>query len=305
MILFATNMIRKNALLLSLAMLLGCSNAPSEDVNSFDFAKGKKLAELKNKKLEEASGLASSINNKGYLWTHNDSGNGPNIFLIDTALNVKLKCTLRGIKNRDWEDIAVGPGPDESKNYIYVGDIGDNNAQYQYKYIYRFEEPKLAGESKEIVVDQYDKITFQLQDKKKDCEALLINPLTKDLFLISKREEPVFVYTISYPQSTTDTLTAAKGVSLPFTQIVAGDFSADGKEVLLKNYQNIYYWKIAEGQSIDDVFSSTAKILPYEEEPQGEAITFARDASGFYTISEKVSGEQSYLQFYKRNAPAK
>ena len=56
---------------------------------------------------------------------------------------IKLTCTLAGVENRDWEDIAVGPGPDASKSYVYVADIGDNEGQYQYKYIYRFEEPVL------------------------------------------------------------------------------------------------------------------------------------------------------------------
>jgi hypothetical protein len=41
-------------------------------------------------------------------------------------------------------------------------------------------------------------------------------------------------------------------------------------------------------------------IVEYKEEPQGEAITFARDGSGFYTLSEKVKGEKTYLYFYPR-----
>ena len=106
------------------------------------FLPGEKLAELKNKKMREISGIASSINNPKLLWSHNDSGNDAEIFLVDENLNVKLTCELKGVVNRDWEDIAVGPGPDSSKNYIYIADIGDNDTQYQYKYIYRFEEPR-------------------------------------------------------------------------------------------------------------------------------------------------------------------
>ena len=119
------------------------SNNKSANNQSDGFLPGVKLAELNNKELKEISGIAASVNNPKLLWAHNDSGNGADIFLLDDHLDIKLTCTLAGVENRDWEDIAVGPGPDASKSYVYVADIGDNEAQYQYKYIYRFEEPVL------------------------------------------------------------------------------------------------------------------------------------------------------------------
>lgn len=282
-----------------LLFVYSCSNTPAEQTSDL-FTTGEKLAELKNKKLEELSGLAAGINNPGLLWSLNDSGNKPEVFLLDTKLQIKLTCKLEGIKNRDWEDITVGPGPDPSKNYVYVGDIGDNMAKHKYKFVYRFEEPTFAEGTSEMIIENFDKIIFKLSDKKKDSESLLIDPKTKDLYVVSKREEPVVVYKLPYPYNPGDTLTASPIASIPVTQIVAGDFSADGNEILLKNYQNIYYWKIEGNNTIDETFTTSPKILPYEEEPQGESITFARDGSGFYTVSEKISGEKSYLSFYKR-----
>jgi hypothetical protein len=35
-------------------------------------------------------------------------------------------------------------------------------------------------------------------------------------------------------------------------------------------------------------------------ERQGEAIAFARDGSGFYTLSESVPEERAWVVFYKR-----
>ena len=250
--------------------------------------------------LEEVSGLAASISNPGLMWVHNDSHNSSQIFLIDDKIQIHLTCTLQGVTNRDWEDITVGPGPEPGKTYIYVGEIGDNLAQFEYKIIYRFEEPVLKKEQSEFTITHFDKIIFKLADGKKDTEALLINPLTKDLYIISKREEPVYVYELKYPYAVSDTLVANSITTLPLTQIVAGAFSADGKEILLKNYQAVYYWQVDESKSIVDVFKDKTKVLPYIEEPQGEALTFARDGSGYYTLSEKVKGEKSFLLFYKR-----
>jgi hypothetical protein len=281
-------------------LMVACSSKEQSNNQSDGFLPGVKLAELNNKKLKEISGIAASVNNPTLLWAHNDSGNGADIFLLDDHLDVKLICSLDGVENRDWEDIAVGPGPDPSKSYVYVADIGDNEAQYQYKYIYRFEEPVLnSTQSEEVTISTFDRITFQLPDAKKDTETLLLDPKTKNLYIVSKREEPVFLYELNYPYNKEDTLVADKLMSLPFTQIVGGDFAANGHEILMKNYNQIYYWN-SSAKSMTDVFKENPVEIPYEAEPQGESIAWATDGSGFYTLSEEKKKEKSYLYFYKR-----
>ena len=289
---------RKLVVLMMLVATVACSQKKGKDSDSSVFSAGKKLTEVTDKKLEEASGLAASSSNPGLLWTLNDSGNRAEVLLIDDKLNIRLTCTLHNIINRDWEDIAVGPGPEPGKNYIYVADIGDNMAIFPYKIIYRFEEPKLQEGTSQITITKFDRVVFQL-DVKKDTESLLLDPKTKNLYVVSKREKPVYVYELKYPYSTTDTLTAEKIGSIPFGQIVAGDFSADGTEVLMKNYNNVLYWKL-NNEDLATALKRNPSIVPYEPEPQGESVTFARDGSGFYTISEKVKGEKAYLWFYPR-----
>jgi hypothetical protein len=289
---------RKLFLFFMLVASAACSQK-SEKVNATIFLTGQELAEVTNKKLEEVSGLAASINNPKLLWTQNDSGNGAEVFLVDEKMEIRLTCKLKGVVNRDWEDIAVGPGPEPGKSYVYVAEIGDNLGIFQYKNIYRFEEPVLKAGQTEVTITNFDTITFQLADQTKDTEALMINPLTKNIYIISKREEPVYLYELPYPQSTKDTLTATKVMPLPVTQIVAADFSKDGKEIIMKNYRNVYYWKSAD-RPIAQVLKERPYVVEYKKEPQGEAITFARDGSGYYTVSEKVKGEKSYLYFYPR-----
>ena len=66
----------------------------------------------------ESSGLVY-LNHR--LITHNDSGDEPALYEIDTINGEVLrKVILRGALNRDWEDICA-----DSK-YIYVGDFGNN-----------------------------------------------------------------------------------------------------------------------------------------------------------------------------------
>ena len=279
-------------------LLLACSKP--QNANTFDFEPGVAVAELTTDRIEEASGLEESANNKGMFWTHNDSGNPAEVFLLDKYLNVVMVCRFPGIENRDWEDICVGPGPVKGKSYLYIGEIGDNLAQYQHKIIYRIEEPVAKKGIDELVIEKADRIIFQLPDKRKDTEALLIHPRTKDIYVISKRENPVYVYRLKFPQNTSDTTTAESICTIPVSQVVSGAFSVDGREILLKNYQNVFYWNVQGSEPLARTFTRPGKILPYTEEPQGEAITFARDGSGYYTISEKAKGEKVFLRYYKR-----
>ena len=277
-----------------------CLEKQSAQSDTTIFLPSQQVAELTEKKLGEVSGLAASAVNTGYLWTHNDSGNPAVVYLVNEELQIKLACTLKGVKNRDWEDMAVGPGPDDNKSYLYVADIGDNTAKHAIKYIYRFEEPILDENTTEITITKFDKIAFRLEDGKKDTESIMVHPKTKDIYIVSKREKPVHVYRLKYPISSEDTLVADRISAIPLTQIVSASFSPDGKEILMKNYDHIYYWNTG-GKPVADALSDKPQLLPYTEEPQGEAITFKADGSGFYTLSEKIKGEKTFLYFYKRN----
>jgi hypothetical protein len=278
--------------LIPVLLLLSCSS--SDNANK-TFSEPTKLGVI-DERLPEASGIASSIVNPGYIWAHNDGQNPAEVFLVDTTARVKMVCRL-AVDNRDWEDIAVGPGPESGKTYVYVGEIGDNNAIHDTKIIYRFEEPVADVAEKDIVLT--DTLTIVLSDGKRDTETLMIDPLSKDLYLISKREDNVGVYRVSHP-FTSQPLTAEKVATIPFFKIVAGSFSADGLEILLKDYDHIYYWKRSKDEPLEKVLLRKPELLPYESEAQGEAITWKRDGSGYYTLSETNIKKKAYLKFYKR-----
>ena len=277
-----------------LAFALGCKTGKTSQVL---FSSGEALGEV-DKRLEEASGLAASVANPGMLWTLNDNGNPAEVFLIDQHAGIRLVCKLATVRNRDWEDIAIGAGPEEGKNYVYVADIGDNEAQHEFKVIYRFVEPVLSQE-KEIIITEYDTLAMRMPDGKRDAETLLIDPLTHDLFIVSKRENNVGLYRSPYP-FTRDTTTLEKVSTLHLTAIVGGSISADGQEVLLKNYGKVFYWKKSNNESLSNLLSNQPIELDYEREPQGEAIAWSRDGGEFYTLSESHDGKASLI-VYKRS----
>jgi hypothetical protein len=287
--------------LLIVVLLTTCSAKHSFD-HTF-FKAGESQGILDNKKIHEASGLASSIKNPGMLWTHNDSGNGPEIFLIDDEAKCKATIQFPNLENRDWEDIAVGPGPDENESYVFIGEIGDNYSQYDFKCIYRLREPFVSTEKKsfETQTTEVDSIKFNLSDGARDTEALMVDPLTRDIYVFSKREKEIGLYILPFPQSTSEVTTAQFVMRLPFTQINAADISSDGREVLIKNYHQVYYWyKKNDKETLKELLETKPAFLPYVTEPQGEAITFARNGNGYYTLSEETKNKKPHLMYYQR-----
>ena len=279
-------------------LFLSCGR-PSQKVEIRDdlFTEGETLGKV-GKRLVEASGLVASVNNLDHYWTHNDSGNPAEIFLIDSKADIKLTCKFTNLKNRDWEDIAIGAGPKEGVTYVYVGDIGDNRAEYPVKFIYRFEEPIFAGQT-ELIISDYDTLIVKLPDGVRDSEALTIDPISNDMLLISKREDSVRVYQLNYMDQK-DTLLAERIAVLSLHNINAADISANGTEVLMKDYDRIYYWERAGNESMSELLIKKPIRLPYTNGPQDEAIAWKRDGTGFFTLGETVKGNGGNLVLHKR-----
>ncbi|MEJ0031192.1 MAG: hypothetical protein WDO15_12800 [Bacteroidota bacterium] len=219
-------------LVLVLLFFTACSTNSPETATS-TFSRARDLA-LIDAKLPEASGMAASVVNNGSIWVVNDSGNPAEVYLIDTTAHVTFTCKLP-VENRDWEEVLVGPGPVDGKTYVYVGEIGDNNAIYETKNIYRFEEPSLRDATPGEAVREVkltDTLKIQMSDGRRDTETMLIDPLTKDLYIISKREDSVGVYKVAQPFKTKEVMMAQKVAKIPFFKIVAGQFSPDGTEII-------------------------------------------------------------------------
>jgi hypothetical protein len=255
---------------------------------------------VENDAINEASGIDVSLLNSDILWTHNDSGDISRIFAMDKTGRNLGTFMLDGITARDWEDISVGPGPVEGKSYIYVADIGDNRAEYEDKYIYRLEEPKIDMQKSPVdsTIENIDVILFQFPDGARDAETLMVDPVTKDLIVVSKREDNVNVYRLVYPQKTDGTLTAEKIATIPHTQICGGDISNSGSKIIIKNYDDIFFWHRSSGQSIEESMSAPAEILDYVPEPQGEAVCWSSDEKGYFTISEEAEEIPAHLYYY-------
>ncbi len=274
----------------------------SDLVKNASFEDAKIVCLLNDNKFTEASGIGASQVNKGMLYVEEDSGNPNQIQLINQSGAIVANYTIGTVGNRDWEDLAVAPGPDAGVSYVYVADIGDNKSQYPTKFIYRFPEPSVAGKSLPIneTITTFDKIELKLPDGVKNAESLMVDPLTKDIYIVSK-ESLATVYIATYPQDVTKVTTMKRLAVLPLSTLTAGDISSDGNEVLLKSKSFICYWKKSGNESITELLKKTPTLVAYTIEQQGEAVCFAADRSGYFTTSERPDAMQDQpVYFYKR-----
>ncbi|MEN7549673.1 hypothetical protein AAG747_17250 [Rapidithrix thailandica] len=294
---------------LTAGLLLGffaCNNnneskAPEEPDIEYAFETAlTKEGTLANEEINEASGLVASRSNVGMFWTHNDSGDTSRIFLFDKEGKNLATYYLNELPARDWEDIALGKGPEEGVHYLYIAEMGDNNAQYDTKHIYRLKEPVWDAEG-EHLVNEVEDIQFVYPDGKRDAEALMADPLTGDLWIVSKREEKNRIYRLPSPHSLDTVIVAEYYGEIPVHNSNGGDISANGTEILLKNYDKIFYWPRAENQTVAEaLLSQVPQELYYEVEPQGEAIAWDPSGNGFYTLSEERSNVEAVLYYYER-----
>ena len=267
------------------------------------------LGALENTKIDEASGISSSKNNPDLVWMHNDSGDLAKVYGVGLDGSYLGTIRLQGAIARDWEDMCIGPGPEDNTDYLYIGDIGDNFSKFKKKRIHRFKEPIINLEANspfDLKIKDFDTIVFTYPDGNRDAEALMVDPNTKDLYILSKRESSVSIYRLPYPQSTTKVIEAEKLGNFTVSpdksyrrsdQITAADISRDGSKIIIKTYYDIIMLNNLNN-SVASAFSSQQIKLDYTPVKGGEAVCWRWDQSGYYTISEQIRDFPVHLYFY-------
>ncbi len=301
--------------LMVLVMLCGfgsCNGSePPTPIDTLpEFKAGANAGEVDNAEIDEASGLVASGNFTGNFWVHNDSGDKNRIFLINNNGKYQGQFFLNGVLNRDWEDIATTKIGNE--NYLYIADIGDNEANTGNEYfIYKVKEPStLPSKNNDQYISNFETIKFKYADGARDAETILVDHTTKDIYIVTKRESRIRLYKLTAPQATNTTITAEFLNELPIggqlnnipTGATAGDISADNKEIIIKSYFQIYYWKLTSTETIQQALARKYdKLLPYAPEPQGEGISWDPATRGYYTIGEAGEAKNIVnLYYYKR-----
>jgi len=257
------------------------------------------LAIIKSPSINESSGLVASRTTPGAYWTHNDSGDGPFVYALDTHGDSLGVFRVTGAQAVDWEDIAIGPGPLPNKSYLYIGDIGDNDQLRSEVVVYRVPEPVLIPANRKsttkhpVTTEPAEAIRLRYPDGKHDAETLLVHPTTGNIYIVSKVmiASPV-VYEAAAPLNAGKPVTMRRigEIRIPSLfggMITGGSISPDGRRVALCDYFQGYELVLPRGAAkFDEIWKQRMIGFDLGKRKQGEAITYRLDGKALLATSE-------------------
>jgi hypothetical protein len=236
--------------------------------------------------VRETSGLARSRRDPGRFWTHNDAGNDAELFAVDAEGKLVQRVRVTGTQAADWEDLEVGPC--ESGDCLYVGDIGDNDAERERITIYRVSEP--APEASESL--PAEALHARYPGGPRDAEALFVTD-SGDLYLVTKgRRGPIALYRYPAPQRAGETVTLEPVRELfpepadEQDRVTAATASPDGRWVGIRSYRQLFLYRTAEllGDGAVEPLTVDLGSLGHS---QGESLVL--DADGAVWVSTEAA----------------
>jgi hypothetical protein len=258
--------------------------------------------------LRESSGLAISRTQPGILWSHNDSGDGPNLYAVDMSGKLLAQFRMANALARDWEDIAAGPCPDEmaktappKSECLYVADTGDNDQVRPEVTIYIVVEPRVGDAGAQARPVPARSFHYRYPDKPTDAEALAVLP-NRDLTIVSKGRNGTVDF-FSIPAATVArAITSSETVTAQYAgdtgikpesktgQLVTGAaISPDGKTLAVRTYYEVYFFGLVNDSGQIRWRDLQRPCSLGDAEPQGEAIDYL-DANTLLLTSERARG---------------
>ncbi len=262
--------------------------------------------------MTESSGLVGSRRNPGFYWTHNDSGDGPFLYCLGGRGEACGVWSVAGAGARDWEDIAAGPGPVPGHTYLYIGDIGDNLDDQEQVTVYRVAEPAVGpghgGPSRAApgFTEQAEALPLTFPDGPHNAEALLVHPLTGDLYVVTKGPRPaVYVGRAPLRPGVVNGLAHVAVLALGdgddrTARVTGGDVTPDGRRVALCTYGDGYEFEAPPGEPFDAAWQQQPARFPLGFRAVGEAIAYRLDGEALLTTSEDPFGLGAPLQQVER-----
>lgn len=225
---------------------------------------------FKDARIKESSGIETSTRRRGITFTHNDSGDTSRFFALGPGGRTLAVFRLRGATHYDWEDMSAGP-----RHTLWFGDIGSNASKRGSISVYRVKEPRRL-KSRAVA---YTRFRFRYSDgQSHNAEALLVNPVTGALVVVTKSMNDGAFYRARPPFSIRGTTTLKRVRSAPGPGVItAGSFSPDGKKMAIRSYGRAYIYSKFRG-------APYVMGIPNG----GEALAYARYRRGLVVGKEGV-----------------
>lgn len=270
--------------------------APPDVPLACTWSESRDVAVVADPMLTEISGMVASRIHDGVLYVHNDSGEAvARFFALQPDGTTLAQIVIDGAPSLDTEDAALETSG--GREWLWLGDIGDNAARdggtpRSSIDVIRAEVPALpsAPSATPLHVASHELFTLTYPDAPHDCEALIFDAPTGDLYLLSKENEgPHRVYRAAAPHvAGTNRVLEPIGEILPGRSLADAITAADGDargRFVVRTYRRVYLFEATTGTPAER-WSVAPLELPVIRELQGEAIAFFADGHGVYTVAE-------------------
>lgn len=262
-------------------------------------ASAQDIGVLATPQLDELSGLAVSQHSPALLWGHNDSGGKPALYRIGLDGSDLGEAAVPVAKTGDWEDIAAFK--DAQGAALLIADTGDNLLLRSHATLYALRDPGRSGD-----LEFLWRLDFRFPDGGRDCEAVAVDPLRREILLISKRDAPARLYRLPLPRQPPAGIQTAEFLgTLPFLPPVslkeraraplsarffymptAFDISADGLTAAVVTPRKAYVFRRRLEQDWLTAFRGAPAAIDLPEFEQIEAAALSGDGHVLHIGSE-------------------
>lgn len=243
----------------------------------------------------ESSGLARSARDPAIFWTHNDAGNKPDLFAVNETGALVQRVRVAGAELVDWEDIEAAPCGAES--CLYIGDIGDNDAERGRITVYRVVEPADGtGETAPA-----EPLHARYPDGPRDAEGLFVDG-SGTLYVVTKgRRGAISLY--RWPLSAAPGQTAnLEHVRDLFPEpghnddrVTAASATPNGRWVGIRSYRTLYLYPAEQLLAQGDIAPVTVDLTGLGQ-AQGEALVLADDGTAWLTSEAEDDGRARWVR---------
>jgi hypothetical protein len=293
------------ACLLVSLMLSGCAFAKT-DLPSRP-AVGDGVVTLQDERIDESSGLARSGFDHDWLWTHNDSFRGAQLFVVSRQSGDTLAAYgLRNTFNIDWEDIAAFS--DHGQPALLLADVGDNFAIRGSVNLYVVHEPDRLRNG-DVLVPQRT-LLLRYPDGPRDVEAVAVDEAARQVYLLSKRDAVPRLYRVSLdpPTPLTSQIAESLGpINIPraapgqrqarrINWVTAMDFDAAGQRAAVVTAVHVHVYDREADESWASAFQRAPVTMPLPRFRQIEGAALTADGLALDVSSERLPTPLARIQ---------
>jgi hypothetical protein len=256
----------------------------------------RRLTQIQNRDLKEASALVASRRWPGVYWSLNDSGNDADIFAVDEQGASRGTFHVDNARNVDWETMQLGP--DGAGSFaLYVGDVGDNDEDRKESTIYRFAEPEplpVGTRNQEATTARAEAFRIAFPNGPRNTEAMLVHPTTGEITFVTKDEgghsEIYRLPTPADPRRVTTLELVGQlnlnGLRLGSKLVTDGSVSPDARYVLVRTYSSGLEFDLPDGAALSSIWNQSPRIFQIDDGGHGEGATYRTDGQSIVSTAE-------------------